>query len=156
MGLLKRINELELNNTDKVTILADGDYVIFEEKHDKCLGLYKVYDTRGYEVLFRATESTKQDIISVSELKELAKGFAIDTTCKIGCSNTTASGEVSTAMGNNTQANGDYSIAMGNNNLSAGIASFTEGSGNVAQGDYSIAMGVQTTASGEASPLAIV
>lgn len=33
MGLLQRINELGLNNTDKVTILADGDYVIFEEKN---------------------------------------------------------------------------------------------------------------------------
>ena len=55
MGLLQRINELGLNNTDKVTILADGDYVIFEEKNEKCLGMYKVYDTRGYEVLFRAT-----------------------------------------------------------------------------------------------------
>ena len=30
MGLLERINELGLNNTDHVTILADGDYVIFE------------------------------------------------------------------------------------------------------------------------------
>ena len=175
MGLLQRINELGLNNTDNVTILADGDYVIFEEKNEKCLGMYKVYDTRGYEVLFRATELTKQDIISVSELKELAKGFVIEdwstpaptpsfNVCVNNCDDSTSDnppgsdnpsiivgpgntvkGKHSIIIGTSNMVSGDYAISIGYYNMASNRGSTAIGYYSAAKGEYSTAIGPEIT-----------
>ena len=151
MGLLDRINELGLKDNSKVTILGIDNYVIFEEKLEQCEGLYKVHDLHGEEVLYRATTLTSQKIKTVAELKELAKGFVIDNNCQIPCSGTTASGSMSTAIGQGTTASGNYSTAIGFETIASGLVSFSEGSGTLASGDYSVAMGRETTASGQNS-----
>lgn len=77
----------------------------------------------------------------------------------------TASGLLSTALGNTTEAQGDYSHAEGENTIAQGIASHAEGDGTSAigeashtegissqsSGDYSHAEGRQTQSNGEAS-----
>jgi len=64
---------------------------------------------------------------------------------------TTASGIRSTAMGSGTIASGLRSTAMGDNTVASGINSTAMGSGPTASGDRSTAMGNSTVASGEQS-----
>ena len=178
MGLLDKI--LHLKDEVQVTLLADG-YVILDKKERQCIGIYKTLDMLGQEVLFHATELTSQKIITVAELKDLAKGHVIhnNSNCAIECSgitsrgyfsnaigwNVTASGNVATAIGYRSQAlanystsigfatisSGNSSISMGQSATASGEASTSMGYETHANGKYSIAMGNNTTASGEAS-----
>lgn len=125
--------------------------------------MYKVYDTRGYEVLFRATELTKQDIISVSELKELAKGFVIDDSpfqsCQKfqDCTNSNAKYPVgeddytNSILGKNNSATGRSSIAIGEDNLAEGDYSTSIGNNSSAAAIGFLALGLQAKANGVGS-----
>ena len=62
-------------------------------------------------------------------------------------SETTASGQSATAMGQHSSASGMWSTAMGYDTTASGNGSTATGGTSIASGDYSIAMGYQVTAS---------
>jgi len=69
----------------------------------------------------------------------------------LGCCQTTASGDFSTALGGSTLASGSGSTTMGYYTEASGDFSTAMGYQTTASGDYSAAMGVNTTASGDYS-----
>ena len=150
MGLLDKI--LHLNDEIPVTLLA-YEYVILEKKERQCIGIYKTLDMQGVEVLFRATELTPQKIITVAELKELAKGHVIHNNgnCVLECSGTTVSGAFSNAIGLNATATGNSSTAIGYGSKSLANYSTSIGFDTTTGAESSIAMGFSTTTKGKAS-----
>ena len=149
MGLLEATNHLNANH--KVTVL-DGEYVILEEKYEQCVGLYRVLDFTGRELLFRAKQDTDQKVMTTGELHELANGKCINRT---SCTNTKATGPNSTALGQNTIASGRASTAMGLKSHASGMVSFAV-SDCIAAGPHSVAMGLNSQANGRKCLLKVV
>jgi hypothetical protein len=60
----------------------------------------------------------------------------------------TASGHMSTVIGNNSVASGNWSIALGNQATASALYTFATGQGSVASGNYSTVIGTEAKASG--------